>query len=236
MSAKPDLYVQLVDEADTKMQVVGDQVLDIAGVADGAFVATQGGVLVPRTLVEGDIPSTIARDAEVTAAVAAEATAREAADALLVPRASRASGKASQEFSSSDATTFVDITGLSWAVAAGETWAFEVVLFYDGSTTGDLLTRWTAITNATCRISSVGPVSSLSGVNYTVNGSVVTALNSSLVYGATGAGTPLMVVQRGLVILGDTGGTMQIRFRQSSVDAGVATRVFPESHFMATRL
>lgn len=66
MAREPDFYVQLVDEADTKVQVVGDQVLDISGASNGDFVAVNGEQLVPRPIEDADIPSTIARDSDVS--------------------------------------------------------------------------------------------------------------------------------------------------------------------------
>src|SRR5581483_2528101 len=35
-------------------------------------------------------------------------------------------------------TTYVDVTGLSWTVSAGQTWQVTGQLVYDGSTTGDI--------------------------------------------------------------------------------------------------
>lgn len=49
MGRKPDLYVQIVDDADTTMQVVGDQVLDIGGASDNELVVVRNGELATVT-------------------------------------------------------------------------------------------------------------------------------------------------------------------------------------------
>lgn len=80
MSDEPDLVVRIDDHGDTAVRIVGNQVLDLAGAAAGDLVVVGAGeTLDTRTLVDGDIPSAIARDAEVSSAVAAEAAARDAA-------------------------------------------------------------------------------------------------------------------------------------------------------------
>lgn len=80
MGAEPDFTVRIADDADTVVKVIGDQVLDLAGAAAGEVVVVGlDETLDTRVLADGDIPAAIARDAEVTAAVAAEATARAAA-------------------------------------------------------------------------------------------------------------------------------------------------------------
>lgn len=68
MPREPDLYVEIVDNADTKVQVIGDQVLDVADAADGELVVVEGGELTTRALDDADIPSTITRDSEAAAA------------------------------------------------------------------------------------------------------------------------------------------------------------------------
>lgn len=72
MPPEPDLRVEIVDNgADQTMKVIGDQVLNINGAADGEFVVVgPGETLDTRTLVDGDIPAAIARTAAVTAAFA----------------------------------------------------------------------------------------------------------------------------------------------------------------------
>lgn len=52
---------------------------DIVATADDQILMRRSSALAWTTLVDSDIPSTIARDSEVTTAVAAEATARDAA-------------------------------------------------------------------------------------------------------------------------------------------------------------
>lgn len=81
MPHDPDFTVRIVDangDPDHTVAVV-DGISDLSP-SVGDLLVWDGSAWVDRALVDGDIPAAIARDAEVTAAVAAEATARASAD------------------------------------------------------------------------------------------------------------------------------------------------------------
>lgn len=81
-----DKRVKVVNNGeDERVLIVNGDVINDVAAADGDFLVRQSGLWVPRTIVDADIPASIARDSEVTAAVAAEAAARAAADADLQP-------------------------------------------------------------------------------------------------------------------------------------------------------
>lgn len=246
MPAGEDLVVRIAEDADTAVRVVGDQVLDIAGVSDGSFVVVTGGLLVPRHLVDADIPSTIARDSEVTSAVAAEATARAsavtaeasaraAADALLLPKAWDVVFKATGDTPSTDATTFLNVPGITFAVGAGEVWAYEIVYIYDGSTTGDIALRQTDITGHSMTRTAMGIATNATVMPAAVQEQVNSALTTSFTFGAVGVGTKCMIVERGILTTPNAG-TMQARFRQNGLDGANATTVFADTYGRARRI
>lgn len=97
-SRDPDYVVKIVDaNGDPDMTVAVIDGIDDLSPSSGDLLFFNGTAWVNRKIADGDVPAAIARDAEVTAAVAAEATARAAAvtseattratqDGLLVPK------------------------------------------------------------------------------------------------------------------------------------------------------
>lgn len=79
--ADADVYVVNNEaQADEKVFIINGDVVNTTTPADGDFVVRRSGLWVPDTIKDSDIPASIARDSEVTAAVATETTRATAAE------------------------------------------------------------------------------------------------------------------------------------------------------------
>jgi hypothetical protein len=118
---------------------------------------------------------------------------------------------------------------LFFAVAAGEHWVVEWVLFVDGSTSGDIRVAFTTPAGATALQGIIAVVST-----GTTSGDVFMEAKAPADQGVatSGAGTKNMIVLKGVVLNGANAGNVKLQWAQLSSD-GTATRVFAGSHLTA---
>lgn len=210
MGPRPDLSVRLVGadgEPDMTVGIVGDQVVDLSDASEGDLLRLESGLLVPVSPLE--------------ALEGWDHRARQASDVSVV----------------SNASTFTDLPSLGFPLGIGEVWGFEVVLFYEAATTGDIRVTWAGSlpANADGRWSGIGPaLASGSSTTYSVGGTTQ-GIGSSLAFGGGGAGTEAMVTLRGLVRGATAAGTLQLKMRQGTSDA-TASIVKADSHIFAKRV
>jgi hypothetical protein len=127
---------------------------------------------------------------------------------------------------------------LAFAVGVDEIWAFEAVLHFDGATAGDLVGEVTTPAGATLAMQAWGPQ-----VAATFTGTAASpiqvagglASGGDFVFGCAGAGTILAGRLVGLVRVGATAGTVQLRVAQNAA-SGTATRVFIDSYLTVRRV
>ncbi len=119
-------------------------------------------------------------------------------------------------------TTLSDVTGLSFAIAANETWLFWIALYYSSGTTPDLKFTFTVPSGCTGSQGFVGALNSTSA-SITVT-TVIPA-----------AGSAQVATISGLAINSTTAGTIQLQAAQNVSDASDST-IFANSHLLAVRI
>jgi hypothetical protein len=214
---------------------------DITGVLKAsAFPAQTGDV----TNSAGSLATTIANNAVTLAKMATQAdqtilgnvsggsavpVALTAAQVqtMIGARLNTASAYITTDFTSTS-TTFVDVTGMSFSIAANEIWAID----------GHLLA---AATNAKCIPEINGPASPTAlwisgeqqagGTNNT--GVTATAYDTGILGGANPMSTARPVQIHGIISNGTNAGTVILRMKSSD---GTSTGIAAGSYFIATRL
>lgn len=134
--------------------------------------------------------------------------------------------KASDQ-SVTNSTALVDVTGLTWAIAANEVWTFEVTFVYVATTTQDIKFAFNGPTGATVRWwrKSASQTSGEVSVNQI---SSITGLDTSTdVRGTTGS--EFVIVVEGVVRNGANAGTFAPRFAQQVAGAGTSATVKTDS-------
>ena len=113
------------------------------------------------------------------------------------------------------------------AYGVGEIWELEFVVFYDGSTTGDIKFGLSVPTGATFRMGvhalgagAAADTFDLRSIAYTTG---------TFDFGAIGAGTVTMAIIKAMVIIAGTGGDITLQWAQQTADA-TATTVFANSY------
>lgn len=97
---------------------------------------------------------------------------------------------------------------------------WNLILYYDGSVTGDFKLAYTIPAGASMRWGGIGPATTVaSGVGsaqFSVTGTSGTAIS----YGASGVGTAntVMLVSHGAVVMGGTAGNLQVQYAQAVAD------------------
>lgn len=131
-------------------------------------------------------------------------------------------------------TTFVDDLHLFVNVQANTQYWVVAFLIYEAGTTGDLKIGWTAPAGAGFNWVS----DSLPSTETTSTGTISRAgqgLGNTPAPAGVGAGSLVMSIPKGVLVVGSTSGTLRFRFAQSVSDP-VASRVKANSLLMIRRL
>jgi hypothetical protein len=134
-------------------------------------------------------------------------------------------------------TTLVDDADLQVTIAANDVWVVEYVLSVDGDTAGDF--KWALNVPAGATGIQTGYRLQLGALTTTdtINTAATTDLTDTGVQtaGLAGAGTPVFIFVRALVVNSGTAGTIKLRWAQQTASA-TATRVLLNSHLVAERM
>lgn len=131
-------------------------------------------------------------------------------------------------------TTLQNDDELVIAMAASSKYAFEGVLFYDGSTAGDFKAAFTVPSGATISWSAAAPISG-TAPPASYNSLAATASAGALNFACIASGTTQAMHFRGAVAVSTTSGNLQLQWAQVGSSA-TATRVFLRSHLKATKI
>lgn len=134
-------------------------------------------------------------------------------------------------------TTLQNITSLVIPVNASGNFQFDLVLFFDGPTGGDIKFAITGPAGASGWYGGHGPATTVAAnVGDGVWG-VATALGNSITYGTSGAGTGNSSIVRitGTAETAGTAGNLQVQAAQNTSDAGTTT-VRARSRFHVWRI
>ena len=117
---------------------------------------------------------------------------------------------AADQSASQSSTTFQDVTGLAFAMAAGETYSFDLIMPVDmANTTADLKYTLVVPAGATVTAQGLGPTTATAATNCAIRTSAQScALSINAAYRS-------VVSIRGVVTNGGTPGNMQVQFAQS---------------------
>lgn len=120
-------------------------------------------------------------------------------------------------------TTFADITGLSQAVGAGQTWQFDAVLHVSSNTTADVKVQVTKPTGATFIGTARGPQTTASD-DSSLHQAAINAANPSVSFGGidtsgTNTGTLTAIQFTFRAVVGGTAGNIKLQFAQNTSDA-----------------
>ena len=139
-------------------------------------------------------------------------------------------------------TTFTNITGLSFPIAANEIWALDILLLTCSAAAADITFKWTYPVDCTMRWGHKGDSQNNVGLNPT-GGSMPTTHNldgpitwePSFVGRGISPADPVPVPMYGLVTNGSNAGTVQLQFAQLVSDATV-TSIERQSYILATKV
>lgn len=131
-------------------------------------------------------------------------------------------------------TTLQNDDQLKYPLLANLTYVFNLLAFYEGSTTGDIKFAFTVPTGATLEWASLRAGGSLASASFGTTTEDVLGSGTVAFGGANGAGTRLPFQARGIVVMGSTAGDLQFQWAQTTSDA-VATTVFARSFLQVQR-
>jgi hypothetical protein len=130
-------------------------------------------------------------------------------------------------------TTLQGDDHLTVTVDANTIYEMTVMIRYDGDAAGDIITGWTLPAGTSWDYIAVGLTSTAAGYNDDQTGAFDAA--STPAFGAIGAGTTCAAMLRGLLVVGGTGGGVQLRWAQRASSA-TPTRVFSNSYMVLRRV
>lgn len=122
-----------------------------------------------------------------------------------------------------DSTTFQNDNALFASLPVSTTWEVEMLLSYDGSTTGDFKAGWASPPSGATAVLSWaggGTGASSSPVNM---GGIIATISASSSFGGVGVGTAVPVWVRGTLTMSSTAGTLQLQWAQNTLDATILT-------------
>lgn len=119
-----------------------------------------------------------------------------------------------------NSTVLVSDAVLVAALPTAGRFQFELVLFYDSSTTADLKVAFTIPAAAVIRWGGVGPSTTVSGGVGTAQFSVAIGSGTTITYGGSGVGTAntVALIAKGNVLMGGTAGNLQLQYAQQVAD------------------
>lgn len=128
-----------------------------------------------------------------------------------------------------------NVTDLGFAVAPSEVWQFQMVIWYDGSTTGDILLGFTAPIGSALTWQGSG-IQSAATTNTDTMRFAANDDAATRAFGAIAVGTKQYLIINGIIVNGVNAGTVQLQFSQNALDVTNATRIFQNSFYRATRI
>lgn len=128
-------------------------------------------------------------------------------------------------------TTLSNTTGLSFAIAANETWLIEVAMTYTSAATGGIKVGASLPTGATGRLSITEESTSATTAPQAVTTTSITT-GASPTFLATSTGGVLSAFYT--IVNGSTAGTVQIQHAETS--AAGTTTVLANSYMIATKV
>lgn len=122
------------------------------------------------------------------------------------------------------------------ALPTAGTFGFQMVLFYDSSTTADFKAAFTMPAGATMLWGGVGPATTAGSSVGDGQFLTTTVSGTAIPYGGAGTGTTntLMLVVNGEITMGGTSGNLQLQWAQNTLDA-TNTVVRTRSRLLAWR-
>ena len=132
------------------------------------------------------------------------------------------SGYMAADITVAASTTYVNATGLSFAVAANHRYEWKAVLFYNAAAAGKLKFGWTAPALATMTYGLIGLDTTVTAITGITNFGYLTAVNGVL--GAPTAAANCFGVAVGTLQTGANAGTFQIQFAQNAASGSTILR------------
>lgn len=142
--------------------------------------------------------------------------------------------KTTSEQKTSD-TTLSNDGHLFFAIAANEDWMFDVTLFVDGTTGGDIKIAFDVPTSATLIWSGLGLTLTASSPQDVAPGAVIEVSGTSNPYGLLGVSTILPIRLWGTVENAGNAGDVRLQWAQNASD-GSATTVYANSWLRAEQI
>lgn len=120
-------------------------------------------------------------------------------------------------------TSLANITDLVSTLPTVGSFGWRAVIFYDSSTTADAKFAFTWPAGATARWGLVGLATAAAATTGDGQFATTSASGNSIPVGGAAVGTVLMTVLEGEIIMGGTGGNLQLQAAQQTLDATVTT-------------
>lgn len=139
--------------------------------------------------------------------------------------------KTAQEIVTSS-TTLQDDDELFIALAANETWAFELLLIVDGPSAADIKVAFTVPSGATLTWSGIGVVFSGSSQQDLGTATMIETSGSSAPWGLLGGGTKIPLRLYGTVVNAGNAGNLQLQWAQK-VSSGSGVGIYENSWMKA---
>lgn len=129
---------------------------------------------------------------------------------------------------------FTNDDTLFFAIGIGETYEFTIEVFYDASTTGDILVGIDGPAGATGKWHGIGLQTSATGITDTQRFAAQT-IGTTRAFGGVAVGTLQYLVIKGIIVNPTNAGNCQMKFSQNALDATNATRVQLDSYLEAAK-
>lgn len=120
------------------------------------------------------------------------------------------------------------------SVTANTTYWVQAMIIYDGATGGDIKFRWTAPSGATMSWVDDGLDSAAATATDDVS-RARQSISSEPVRAAVGAGSSVVAIPKGVLVVGSTSGTFRLQWAQGA-SSSTATRVLASSILMMRRM
>lgn len=133
-------------------------------------------------------------------------------------------------------TTQTNITDLTVPVAASTNYAIRAVIFYSGSTTGDINLGWTVPTGSSFKVTPDGFASGATGnTNSIYRGVLTTSAFGALAAQGAGVGSALTAHLEGILAVNTTAGNLQLQYAQGTSDA-TSTVIYSGSYLWVQKI
>jgi hypothetical protein len=133
-----------------------------------------------------------------------------------------------------NSTTLVNVTDLAAGLQPGARYELILFLIYDAAAAADAKIGWTVPSGTTMDWAPVAPGTGATAAPFPLD-IAARAVASTPALGAVAVGTKIIAMARGRVVVGSTGGTLQLQFAQQTADPSNAT-VFAGSWLRLERI